>query len=564
VPREVIQAPEHDRNRSLGWLALAWLEHFAVHGPGDVQGRPLNPADPDGLPLDDEFAGLIVDHYALDHNGRRLYDSAFTSRAKGRSKSELAAFEVLFEAFAPCRFAGWAEGGEVFEWRDFRYEFQRGEPLGRPVVYPFIRCLATEESQAGNTYDNVYFNLTEGPLSEGLASNVAGLSRTLLPHGGEIVPSTASNAAKDGGKETHVVFDETHLYILPELRRMYATVTRNMVKRKDASPWYHETSTMYLPGENSTAEYTHKLASKISQGKVPRGRLFFDHRCGPENVDLANEVELRAALREVYGPFADVMDLERIIDHIWDPRNAPGDSKRYYLNLPTSAIDALLADYEWASCKDEEKTVRFGEYVTLGFDGSRGRARGKPDATALVGCRVPDGHLFEIKVWEAPDGPGQADWEPPLGEITAAIDDAFRRYRVVGLYADPAKDWRSYINTWESKYGKRVKVKVSEKHPFEWWMTGGRSIVNQRAIEQFEGAVRNGDASHDGSFKLTQHVLNTRRRIDGNQLKLAKKHDYSPDKIDACVAAVLAWQARSDAVAKGIGRQATGMIRRAR
>ena len=549
--RELIRSPKHDRRRSLGWFALAWLEHFAVHGPGDVQGRPLNPNDHEGLPLDDEFAGIIIDHYALDENGRRLYDSAFTSRAKGRAKSELAAFEVLFEAFGPCRFERWAEGGEVYRWRDFTYEFEPGEPIGRPVTYPFIRCLATEEGQAGNTYDNVYFNLTEGPLSEGLPSNAAGLTRTLLPHGGEIVPSTASNSAKDGGKETHVVFDETHLYTLPELRRMYDTVRRNLGKRKDAQPWSHETSTMYLPGENSVAEDTHKLAKAIKSGKARRSRLFFDHRQGPEDIDLADEEQLVSALRETYGPFAEVMDLQRLVDEILDPRNAPGDSRRYYLNQPTAANDAFLAAYEWGACKAEDKELQRGDIITLGFDGSRGRARGKADATALIGCRVRDGHIFELGVWEQPDGVDE--WSPPMAAIESAIAHAFSRYRVVAAYMDPAKDWRSHVNAWEAKYGNRVKVKVKRDHPFEWWMTGGRSHLNQRAIEQFEGAVRNQDMTHDGSFALTQHILNARRRVRNQKLTLAKEHDYSPNKVDAAVAAVLAWQARLDAVAAGIG-----------
>ena len=84
-------------------------------------------------------------------------------------------------------------------------------------------------------------------------------------------------------------------------------------------------------------------------------------------------------------------------------------------------------------------------------------------------------------------------------------------------------------------------------------MTGGRSVYIQRAIESFEGAVRNGEMTHDGSYALTAHVLNARRRIRHQKLTLGKEHDYSPRKIDACVAAVLAWQARLDCVANGVG-----------
>src|SRR3546814_860406 len=108
VPVERIRAPQHDRNRSLGWLAAAWMEHFCVHGPGDIQGRPLSVAAPDGIPLSDELTTLLVDSYALEDEGRRLYDSVFFSRPKGADKSGHAARIALFEAFGPCRFGGWA------------------------------------------------------------------------------------------------------------------------------------------------------------------------------------------------------------------------------------------------------------------------------------------------------------------------------------------------------------------------------------------------------------------------------------------------------------------------
>lgn len=517
------------------------MEHFTVHGPGDVEGERVL--------LDDELTELTVDCYALEpSSGRRLYDSAFISRAKGRDKSGHAGRHVLFEALGPCRFAGWAEGGETFRWRDFTYAYQPGEPMGRPVVHPVIRCLATEEGQAGNTYDNVHFNLTEGPLAEGLPRDAAGLTRTNLPGGGEIIPSTASNAAKDGGKETFVVFDETHLYVLPELRRMYATVRRNMAKRKAAEPWSLETSTMYLPGEGSIAEDTHSLAKSIREGKTRRSRLLFDHREAPADVDLTDETSLKAALHEVYGPFADVMDLRRIIDEIWDPRNDPSDSRRYYLNQPTSSADAWISQPEWAARVDAEKVVADRDVVTLGFDGSRKRSRGVTDATALIGCRVSDGHVFELAVWEQPTGPAGDDWQVPTVEVEAAVAAAFDKYRVVGFYCDPAK-WESYVAQWESRYSKQLKVKASRDHPCEWWMTGGRSGLIVRATEQAHSAVIDGEMTHDGSFALTRHVLNARRRVGRSGLQIAKASPDSPKKIDAAVAYILAWQARLDALA---------------
>lgn len=394
MARELIYAPGHDRGRSLGWLASAWTEHFTVHGPGDVQG--------DDVDLDDEFAGFLVDAYALDGHGRRQYSRAVLSRAKGRAKSEIAGFVGLFEAFGPCRFCGWAKGGETYQWRDFAYTYEPGEPMGQPLVYPYIRCLATEESQTGNTFDVIHFNLTEGPLSEDLPKNAAGLTRVLLPGGGEIVPSTASSSAKDGGKESLAIFDEPHLYITPELRRMFKTVDRNLRKRKAAQPWGLLTSTMYQAGEDSTLEALDQQAKAIREGRTRSARLLWDHREAPADVDLTDLDAMVAALREVYGPAADWMDLPGIVENeFWDLTKAPEESRRYFFNQRSSAATAWTTDPEWSACHDPERPPLLdGDTVVMFFDGSK-----NDDATGLVAVRMSDGHAAVLHCQEKPEGP---------------------------------------------------------------------------------------------------------------------------------------------------------------
>lgn len=75
MPRTLVRAPGHDRLRSLGALAVAFIEYFVRHGPGAVQGMQVL--------LNDEFAAFILDCYALGEDGRRLYDHVFLSRPKG-------------------------------------------------------------------------------------------------------------------------------------------------------------------------------------------------------------------------------------------------------------------------------------------------------------------------------------------------------------------------------------------------------------------------------------------------------------------------------------------------
>lgn len=570
MPRLLVQAPHHDRGFSLGWLGLSWMEALTLHGDGDVLGMPVRHTD--------ELSGLVVDAYALNAPGtvatgkvgRRIYDSVFFSRPKGTDKSGQAARFSMFEAFGPCRFAGIAEGGEVY--RDpyglgFEYVYTKGEPMGRHLTSPFIRVMATEEGQTGNVYDVIHYNLTEGPLADALdRRDDAGLSRIIVPKRfrGEITPSTASAASKDGGKETFVDFDETHLYNNPELRRMYQTVTRNLRKRKKlAETWFLETTTMFAEGEDSIAERTLKFAELLHEGRTrSKPNQLLDWRWG-ECDDVTDIDKLKAGIADAMGDAMAWQDIDSLVDDFYDPRNEAEDSRRYFLNARGSHSNAYIKPQWWAAVGPQPgkppKIVKRTDAVVLGFDGSRRRSRGVTDATALIGCRVSDGHLFEIAVWEqppnwpkrTPDGKPAPGWAIPQREVDKAVRRAFRDYNVVGMFADPA-GWETWVASWTASFRSKLKVKASQAQPMEWWMTGEGKKVYE-ALVSFEDAVLEHDLSHDGSDALRRHVGNARRRKSKAGYGIAKETPESANKIDACVAAVLAHQCRLEALAKGLG-----------
>lgn len=572
MPHEVIRAPEHERSRSLGWLAVEWMHHFCIHGKGDISGTPLNPRIDGAVPLSDELAGLTVDCYALERTGRRMYDSVFFSRPKGYDKSGHGARLALFEAMGPCRFAGWATGrqvfdwgtsaGEVFEWMDFRYEYQPGEPMGRPVLSPFVRVMATEESQTGNVYDVIWQNCYEGPLRYAFAREEdIGLSRVYLPDGGEIRPSTAGSASKDGGLESFAVFDETHLYNTNPLRTMYATVRRNLGKRNAAQPWSFEPSTMYKPGQNSVAEQSHKLAQDIRDGKARAARLLFDHREGYADTDVDDEASLRRGLEEAYRG-ADYMDIDRLITEFWDPRNDRGESIQFFLNRPTSAggkaFDLEKWDANAVPMEEAEHYRRAGEKVALGFDGARTR-----DGTSLRATHLASGFQWTVGYWERPEGgdltkwlaehPGYEDWEIDEADVIAVVDDAMAKYDVRRFYADTSK-WEGVVAQLAGKYNHEAddqKV-IVVKWPVQ---LRKRTAI---ACKAYATAIIAGEVKHDGNPLSRAHIANSFRETtnftddDGSTLWLiTKERPASPRKIDDAYSGVLSWQARLDAIAAG-------------
>jgi phage terminase large subunit-like protein len=499
---------------SLGRDVIDWIETFLVHGPGDVQGEPID--------LDDELAAFIWRAYELRPDGSRQFRRAFLSRAKGRAKSELAAMLACAELLGPVRCDGFDAAGD---------------PVGVPVRAPEVLCIATEEDQAGFVYQGARYMLERGE-----AGNVypldTGLTRTYLPAGGSMEPVTAKANSKDGGKSTFVVADETHLWTSRELKALHATVRRNIVKRKRADGWLLETSTAYCPGENSVAEGSIEHARLVMSGEISDPTLLVDHREADPRHDLSTPEGLRAAILDAYGAAAPWTNVDGIIAEFSDPQNDPADNRRYWLNQVVRARDQWMDAELWKACAVDDVEVARRERICVGFDGSQ-----FDDATALVGCRLDDGHLFLIDIWEKPDGPAGDGWQVDRLAVDGAVALTFERFDVVRMYADPPY-WQDYVAAWHAAW--------STVH--EWWTNRDRAVA--AAVERVETAVRGGTLTHDGDARLTRHVLNCRLRdvpTGGGERKhvLRKDRPHSPHKIDAAVAMVLAYEARADAVAAG-------------
>jgi phage terminase large subunit-like protein len=515
---------------SLGFEIADWITEYCCHGPGDIAGDPID--------LDREWLAFLVEAYRIDPvTGRRVYDEAVLSRPKGRAKSELAGFVGVAEALAPVRFDGWNADGQ---------------PVGRPVKTPLLKCLATEESQAGNTFENIAFICGEWgkdnhpEIYGGItgARQYQSATALYLPHGGEIRACTSGSASKDGGKETWVCADETHLYVLRELKSMYGTVSRNLGKRDQ--PWLMQTSTAYRPGEQSVFEDT---LTAWRKGELSPSVLM-DHREAKGRIDLENEAHTKTQLRQVYGEAAAWMDLDRIYRNMRDPRICADDAEaaRYYLNRPLSTKDAWIA-LDVVERQARAEVVEPGTEIALGFDGSL-----NDDSTVLVGSRMSDGFLFPVGIWAKPAGVEGNWWEVPRSDVLAAIREAFTRYKVVRLYADP-HEWRSDIDTLAEQLGATRVLS---------WETR-RDVQMAAALDRLRTDLMTGEAWHSGDPVFVEHFGNAYVRLKGGHRLVRKEHAQSARKIDCVVGAALAYEARADAIEAGLNRKTltrvTGRVR---
>ncbi|MEU0078550.1 hypothetical protein ABZY58_11690 [Micromonospora tulbaghiae] len=477
-------------------------------------------------------------------------------------KSPFLASIALAEALAPVVPDGWTADGD---------------PVGRPwadIRTPRVGVLAVSEQQTGNTWAPL-LEMCDGPLMDAYPGLEPMDTFVALPRG-KIERITSSARTVKGAPFIHCVLDQTEEWVPSNGGlKLFETVKNNTAKTGGS---FIESPNAFIPGEGSVAEQSASFWAAIKEGRAKDDGLYYDHREAPATTDLTDRKSLLAGLRLAYGdsskhPDGCVLhepacppghvDLDVLIATIWDTTSDEQVSRSDFLNQITHASDSWITQPEWRGClADPMKVVADKETITLGFDGSRSRANGRTtDATALIACRVSDGHIFEPldkSVWEQPakmpigeDGKPKV-WEVPVHEVVAAVHECFRRYNVVGFFADPAK-WETYIADWEAKYGGRLKVKSTREHPIEWWMTGGRSRQIVQALQEFHNAVVTQEMTHDGSYALTRHVLHARRRYKaGSGMQIAKPHPDSAEKIDAAVAAVLAWQARMAAVAAGV------------
>lgn len=530
---------------TLGYQVLDWMAEFLIVPDGPLAGEPLI--------LTREQAQFVLNFYALDQKWRgpairgaslsngRLTRRAVLSRPKGWGKSPLMAALCLAEALADVVLDGWDADGQ---------------PVGRSWASlgfkPKVQIVAVSEDQTANTWDPLLDMARNGSVAE--EYRLEALETFVNTPDGRIEFATSAATSREGFRPVFAAMDQTESWKVSNSGvRLAATIRRNLAKVQGSSI---ETPNAYTPGEGSVAEMSHKAWQQQQQGRLKGqpGGILFDHREAPAATDMSERESMLTGLAFAYGDSADVhggwVTLERILQDAWDPDTAPQDARAFYLNQLTHAEDSWLSQPEVNGRVDLEKVITDSDVVTLGFDGSRSRRRGITDATALIGTRVSDGHQFEIGVWEQPDGPAGQDWRVPEIEVDAAVRMCFDRWTVVGFFADPAK-WESYIAKWEADFGAQVQVKASRDHPIEWWMTGGRSALIVRMLEQYHSAFIDGELTFDGAFTFTRHLLNARRRTSRSGMQIAKEHPDSPNKIDAAVAGALSWKARLAAIAAG-------------
>lgn len=527
------------------FVVADWIEAHCVIPDQESRGEPFL--------LGDDQLRFVLSHYTVKDTaksaGSRVQGrivkpaDAFVSRrsqlvrAQKWGKSPLVSAFVCNEGVGPAVFDGFAEPDDVYDCRVYGcgcgwvYEYEPGEPMGRPMATPLIQITATTEDQTDNTYDALRPMIELGPLSDVIPKTGEEFIR--LPNGGRIDAVTSKGNSRLGQRVTFVVQDETGLWL--ESNGGWNLAKKQRQGLAGMGGRAIETTNAWNPADNSVAQRTFESKSRDvnKDFEQPPAHLDFKKKSDRAKIFAFN---YRAApwvsLGAIEGEAAEMLE------------TSPADAERFFGNRIVSGSGSWLEMPKWDARK-AVISVAPRTKVCFGFDGS--------DNNDFTGIRLEtlDKHQFTPRygassrptLWDPADWGGRI----PRSEVMAAVSELSSDFEIVRAYCDPMF-WESEIDTWGSLYGEKVFVK---------WVTG-RVTQMHAALDRFQTDIYNPDSgfSHDGDPVVDAHMRNAVIRSRALN-PLTKQRQYiigkpaEHQKMDYAMSSTLAHEAVMDAIADG-------------
>lgn len=531
------------RTASLGYLGMAWIEAHCVIPDGDNAGEPFVPT---------------VDHRVYLANWYRVRPgaqqgeraAAFVYRiglwvaAQKVGKSPGVAAETCLEFVGPCLFDGWAVEGELYDCArhgcpcGWVYEYEAGEPKGRPWATPRVQLAAVVEDQVENTWGALVPMIDDGPLANLIPRTGEAFIRH--PNGNrdsriEIVTSKADSRL--GARISSGKCDESGLWTDQNGMKKFE---RNL--RRGAGGMggrISHSSNPYDPSENSVLQ---------QHMESPLKDIYKHHFPPPPQLRFDLKKDRTDIFRWNYAasPWVDIRTIESEAVALME--TTPAEAERFYGNRIVAGSGSWLDVQKWEKRK-AQVVVQPRTKVALGFDGS--------DNDDFTGIRLEtlDFHQFTPTygarklptLWRPEDWAGKI----PRAEVMTAFRELAGEYDIVRAYLDPPF-WETEIDA--------LAVELGEKK-FIRWPTNRPNIMYE-ALERFRIDVYNLEStfSHDGDEQVMAHLRNAIIRsrsvnpLTGQRRYILGKPS-NHQKIDFAMSAVLAHEAAADAVAAGENRE---------
>lgn len=330
---------------------------------------------------------------------------------------------------------------------------------------------------------------------------------------------------KEGLSPTLVIYDELHSAPNDDL---WNVMSLAQAARRDAMTIAVTTAGVRTDttGGDSVAYRLFQYGQRVASGEIQDESFFMAWWQGAAGADHRDPRSWPAA-----NPgFADLQDTEDFESAV--KRTPENEFRIKRMNTWVASQRAWLPAATFENLATE-RVVDRDVPVVVGFDGSF-----SGDATVLIGCTIePEPYLWMIDVWEkSPTDPD--DWRVPISEVEERIYQLGLEFNIVEVACDPYRWQRS------------MEALAERGVPITEYASSSPSRMVPATAKFFDAVTSNG-LTHDGDATLIRHMSNCAVKVDRLGPRIVKEHRGSSRRIDAAVAAVIAFDratARREAV----------------
>lgn len=535
---------------SLGPLLIRWAECRMVgeeleeFGPGLIHYQTGEP-----WRFTRGQKRFLVLWYSYKSDGRFVYRSGVKRGAKGTGKDPMGAAHCNIELAGPSQLVPDGAGG----W------------TGQPHRMPLVQISSNSELQSKDMLRVA--NAMWSREARAWHDLDCGETRTILKGRGRLEVLTASEASSEGDPATFIALNESHHMTESSGGHRVTEVARRNVGKspRDLQARLCEYTNAHTMGSDSTAERSYESWQDQVSGRFRNMRkdILYDSVEANPGLDMTKLDELQLSLRQAYSdaPWA---DLDRLEAEVLDSRTSVAETIRFYFNGLGAAEDAWVDPGRFDLLARPGTIVDDDEQIAMFLDCSKSE-----DATALVGCRLRDGHVFRIGLWQRPRGDRGKGWLAPRHEVDAKVRETWGRYRVVwfGVDPSPARDdedealyWADLIDQWHRDFGGKLKLwatpgaKIGHAVKFDMRLSQPGGIERNRMFTEMSGQViewvdeRDVDDvppfTWDGDAGLRLHTQHAKLRPNQWGVSLGKESRDSKKLVDLAVCMVGALMGR--------------------
>jgi phage terminase large subunit-like protein len=339
-----------------------------------------------------------------------------------------------------------------------------------------------------------------------------------LPKSGSVYRVLSAEAfSKEGLNPSATIFDELHAQ--PN-RELFDVMSLAMGARGRLATLIAITTAGVKTdstGQDSIAYNLYQYGQKVARQEIDDPSFFMAWWEAPQESDH-REPETWQIANPGFGDICSAEDFESAVRRTPEP-----EFRTKRCNQWVSSAISWLPTGSWDTCAGDV-SVEGKDYI-LGLDGSF-----SGDATIVTYCTIEDTpQVGIVGAWEKDIQIHDDTWRVDVLEVEETIRQFVKANpNVKEIACDPYRWTRT------------MQVLQDEGYPIvEYPSTNARRMVP--ACAKFFDAVVDGKMIHDGNPLLARHLSNAVVKVDNLGPRIVKENRASQRRIDAAVAAVLAF-----------------------